>query len=84
MNFFRNLNVPLEGLYCTTLPVGKVRKWKHKVDNGQAFGVLFIDLSKASDSLPHEVLITVLNAQCFGLKALKLVNNYLSQANQRK
>ena len=55
--------------FCTTLLVSKK--------------ALLPDLWKAFDTLPHEVLIAEFNAHRFRLKALKLMNNYLSQVNQR-
>ena len=63
-------------------------KWKKSVDNGEAFGVLFTDLSKASDCLSHKLLIAKLDAKLiakygFDKNALKLVNSYLSNRKQR-
>ena len=58
-------------------------KWKQAVDNGQAFGALLTDLSKAFNCLPQKLLIPKTNACALSLKALKLINNYLFQRNQR-
>lgn len=55
--------------YCTTLLVNKK--------------ALLPDLWKAFHTLPHELLIAEFNAHRFRLKALKLMNHYLSQVNQR-
>ena len=46
-------------------------------------GALLTDLQKAFESLLHEILVAELNAHGFDLKAFKLMNNYLSQTNQR-
>ena len=70
-----------EGYVAQHCLLAKSEKWKQAVDNSQAFGTLLTDLSEASNSLPHELLITELNAHKFCLKALKLRNNYLSQTN---
>ena len=47
------------------------------------FGALLTDLSKAFDCLDHELLIAKLNTYGFGLPALKLVHDYLSNRKQR-
>ena len=60
-----------------------LEKWKRAVDNGQMFGALLTDLSKAFDCLDHELLIAKLNAYGFILPALKLVHDYLSNRKQR-
>ena len=47
------------------------------------FGALLTDLSRAFDSLNHELIIAKLNAYGFSLTALKLVHNYLSNKKQQ-
>ena len=47
------------------------------------FGALLTDLSKAFDCLDHKLLISKLNAYGFGLTALKLVHNYLTNRKQQ-
>ena len=34
-----------------------IEKWKKAVDNGNVFGALLMDLSKAFDCLPHDLII---------------------------
>ena len=51
-------------------------------DNSHVFGLLLTNLSKAFDCLP-QLLIGKLNSCGFSLKALKLINDYLTQRNQR-
>ena len=62
-----------------------IEKWKKRVDNGDAFGALLTDLSKAFDLLPHahELLIAKLNADGFDKSSLKLIHIYLSNRTQR-
>ena len=62
-----------------------IEKWKQRVqgDNGGVFEALMTDLSKAFDCLLHELLIAKLHAFGFHKKSLKLVQNYLSNRQQR-
>ena len=57
-------------------------KWKNAVDKGKVFGALLSDLSKASDCLPHELIITKLNDYGFNLPAPKLMHSYFSHRKQ--
>ena len=47
------------------------------------FRAFLTDLSKASGSLDHELLIAKFNAYGFSLPTLKLVHDYLSMRKQR-
>ena len=58
-----------------------LEKWKNAVDKGKVFGALLIDLSKAFDCLPHELIIAKLNAYGLKIPALKLMHSYLSPGN---
>ena len=60
-----------------------LEKWKNDVDKGKVFCALLIELSKAFDCLPHELIIAKLNACRFNLPALKLIHSYLSHKKQR-
>ena len=60
-----------------------LEKWKRSVDKGKSFGALLTDLSKAFDSLDHELLTAKLNAYGFDLPALRLIHDYLSNRKQR-
>ena len=60
-----------------------LEKWKNAVDKRKIFGALLTELSKAFDSLSHDLLIAKLNAYEFNLPALNLVHSYLSNRKQR-
>ena len=60
-----------------------LEKWKKTIDNkGFARGVL-MDLSKAFDTLNHELLVAKLHASGFGKESLMLLISYLSNCWQR-
>ena len=42
-----------------------------------------MDLSKALETLNHNLLITKLHAHCFEIKTLKLLHSYLTKRRQR-
>ena len=60
-----------------------MEKWKKAVDNGSVFGALLMDLSRAFDCLPHELIIAKLNSYSFDLTAVNLIHNYLTKQKQR-
>ena len=63
--------------------ISLIEKWKKSVDKRGVFRALFTDLSKAFDCLPHELLITKLDAYGFDKISLKLLHNYLTNRKQR-
>ena len=60
-----------------------LEKWKSATDNRTSFGALPTDLSKAFDSLSHELLIAKLNGYGFNMSALRFVHSYLKNRMQR-
>ena len=54
-----------------------IEKWRGSADKGSAFDASIIDLSKAFDCFPHELLITKLHAYDFDMKSLNLIYDYL-------
>ena len=60
-----------------------IEKWKKTLyDNGYT-GAILMDLSKAFDTINHELLIAELYAYWFSKDALKLIHSYLSDCWQR-
>ena len=59
-----------------------VEEWKFKLDNDFLVGSVFMDLSKAFDSIPHELTIAKLHAYGFDENALVLIHSYLKKRKQ--
>ena len=53
------------------------------LDRKGVAGMILMDLSKAFDCMPHDLLIAKLKAYDFGLQGLRLIANYLSDRKQR-
>ena len=64
------------------LLVTMFEKWKKAVDKGECVSALFLDLSKAFDTINHDLLLTKLKVYKFSLNAQKLMLSYLS--NRKK
>ena len=45
--------------------------------------MVLMDLSKAYDCIPHDLLLAKLEAYCFSLESLNLMNSYLTHRLQR-
>ena len=58
-------------------------KWKHALDEGRKVGTIFMDLSKAFNTLNHNLLLAKLNAYGFSFNAIKFIQSYLSERFQR-
>ena len=59
-----------------------IEEWKSKLDKGYVVGAILMDLSKAFDCVPHDLLIAKLHAYGFELTALKYICSYLSDRQQ--
>ena len=57
--------------------------WKKAIDDRQKFGALLIDLSKAFDCISHDLLLAKMEAYGFGINAITLIGDYLSNRKQR-
>ena len=60
-----------------------IEKWKKSVGNGDVFGSLLTDLSKAFDCLSHDFLIDKPDAYVFDKSSLKWIHSYVSNITQR-
>ena len=60
-----------------------IEKWKKCLDGNGFAGAILMDLSKAFDTINHELLIAKLEAYGFDSCALEIVQSYLSDRWQR-
>ena len=63
--------------------VNLVKSWQKSLDEGKVVGTVLMDLSKAYDCLPHDLLIAKVAAYGVDLSSLILLYNYLSDRSQR-
>ena len=60
-----------------------IEKWRESLDKKGFAGGIIMDLSKAFDTINHDLLIAKLSAYGFEKSALKLIKSYLSNRYQR-
>ena len=54
-----------------------IEQWKTKLDNNCVVGGVLMDLSKAFDCIPHDLIIAKLATYGFKNSVLKICKNYL-------
>ena len=60
-----------------------LQRWKKALNKGGYICAIFMDLSKAFDTLNHKLLIAKLGAYGFDTKALYYIKSYLDNRKQR-
>ena len=65
---------------CSTL-LKLTEDWKTEADSNNIIGATLIDLSKAFDRLPHNLLLEKLSAYGVSLESLELLTNYVKTEN---
>ena len=68
---------------CPTALLALTEQWKEDLDNHNIIGTVAIDLSKAFDCLPHDLILEKLKFYGVGDQAPSLVRSYLSSRHQR-
>ena len=63
--------------------IALIEKWRVSLDNKGFGGAILMDLSKAFDTINHNLLIVKLYAYGFNKNALKLIKSYLTNRWQR-
>ena len=59
-----------------------IEEWKNKVDKNYVVGAVLMDLSKAFDSIPHDLIIAKLSAYGFDQSSLEFILSYLTNREQ--
>ena len=59
-----------------------IEEWRQKLDSDHFVGVVLMDLSKAFDCIPHELLTVKLSAYGLSDEALAYIFSYLSGRKQ--
>ena len=60
-----------------------IKEWQSALDNSLKVGTVLMDLSKAYDCLPHDLLIAKLAAYGLDMRSLHFLHSYLSDRKQR-
>ena len=61
-----------------------LERWKQAIDKGQYTSVMYMDLSKAFDTINHGLLLAKLKAYGFSTSALNLLCSHLKYRKQNK
>ena len=72
-----------KGFGCQTTLLRLAEDWKKDLDKQQYVGAVLIDLSKAFDCLPHDLITAKLSAYGLSVDACDILNSYLSNRKQR-
>ena len=72
-----------KGHGCQDILSKLLSDWKKCLDNRGLLGVMAIDLSKAFDSMPHDLLLAKLYAYGISYNCCKLLQSYLRDRKQR-
>ena len=87
-NFFKDILNSLlcafrKNYSCQSLLIKIIEDWKLALDKHESVGVILMDLSKAFDCLPHDLLLCKLKSYGFSDNACKLMGSYLTDREQR-
>ena len=87
MNFFKTkihtyLSTFRPGYVCQSTLLRIIEDWKQALDDNKYVAAILIDLSKAFDCLPHDLLLLKLKYYGLSENALKLMKSYLTNRKQ--
>ena len=67
---------------CQNVLLRLTEQWRSYLDNNKVVGAVLMDLSKAFDCLPHDLLLAKLEAHGLVRNILKLIYSYLTNRKQ--
>ena len=79
---FDRISAYRKGYSCQSVLLDLTEDWRHHLDNNEIVGAVLMDLSKAFDCLPHELLIAKLSAYGFEKSTLRFFYSYLKGRKQ--
>ena len=68
---------------CSTALLTLTEQWKEELDRHEVIGAVAMDLSKAFDCLPHDLILEKLEFYGPSAKLISLLRSYLSSRYQR-
>ena len=68
---------------CSTALLTLTEQWKEELDRHEVIGAVAMDLSKAFDCLPHDLILEKLGFYGPSAKLISLLRSYLSSRYQR-
>ena len=68
---------------CDSALLSLTEQWKKEIDNNKLIGLVSMDLSKAFDTLPHELIVLKLKEYGADEATTSLIKDYLSNRFQR-
>ena len=69
---------------CQTTLLGLLEYWREALDQNQYIAAVLMDLSKAFDCLPHNILLDKLSVYGVSPHSVALLESYLSNRKQKK
>lgn len=84
--FNKHFNIYLSafrlGYGCQTTLLKVIEDWKKALDENKYIGAILMDLSKAFDCLPHDLLLLKMKAYGLTDDAVQRIGSYLSNRQQ--